>query len=107
MEGGITPLHPRRGKGERKEGWWEWMMHNMLVWRRRRKMKRRRKVRENTRGGKGENKDVKRKKGDMRRTSEVLLKMSRKEKSSRGIQRKLILSCVFEHIQWCFNWELS
>lgn len=37
LERGITPLHPRRGKGERKEGWREWMMHNMLVWRRRRR----------------------------------------------------------------------
>lgn len=29
--GGITPLHPRRGKGERKEGRWVWMMHRMTV----------------------------------------------------------------------------
>lgn len=49
LEGGITPLHPRRGKGERKEGR---LMYNMLVWRRIRRMKRRRRREEEEQRGK-------------------------------------------------------
>lgn len=44
---------------ERKEGWREWMMHNMLVWRRRKRRTKRKRVRRNARGGNGENKDAK------------------------------------------------